>query len=126
MELFQWQIPLIVLLFIGLDILCGLIQATMNNAVDSTKMRDGLYHKSGYVLVMLLAYLIEFGTHYLELGFSAPVVIPVAVFICLTELVSILENCCKISPALANSKIFSIFNVDKIKEECNNGNTGTN
>lgn len=110
-ELFQWQIPVVVLCFMVLDILTGVAQAAKNNTVQSSVMREGLWHKCGYILIMLLAYLIEFGTKFLELGFTAPVVIPIAVFICLTEIVSIYENCCKLSPALAASTISKILGV---------------
>ena len=110
----DWHIVVVTLLFIVMDIATGFAQAVSTKTLDSSEMRDGLWHKSGFIGVMLLAALGEFAMGYLDLGFEVPLFIPVCVFICVTEVVSIFENLCKLSPELANSKLAALFNI-KVK-----------
>ena len=109
----DWHITAFALGFIALDFLTGFTQAVANKTVDSTKMRDGLWHKCGLVMAMLLAAMIEWAMHYIDLGFTLPLFVPVSVFIMLTEIVSIFENICKLSPELADSKLAQIFKIDE-------------
>lgn len=108
----DWNITVFALVFIAMDLLTGLAQAVANKRVDSTKMRDGLWHKCGYVFTMILAALIEWTMQYIDLGFTLPLFVPVCVFIMLTEIVSIFENICKLSPDLAGSKLAQLFKID--------------
>lgn len=108
----NWHITAFALGFIALDLLTGFTQAVANKTVNSTKMRDGLWHKCGFVLTMLLAAMIEWTMRYIDLGFTLPLFVPVCVFIILTEIVSIFENICKLSPELAGSKLAAIFKID--------------
>lgn len=108
----DWHIAAFALGFIALDLLTGFAQAVANKTVNSTKMRNGLWHKYGFVLTMLLAALIEWVMQYIDLGFTLPLFVPVCVFIMLTEIVSIFENICKLSPDLADSKLAQLFKID--------------
>lgn len=100
-------------LFILLDILSGVTQAVKNKTLSSQVMREGIYHKLGYVLVIALAMLCEWSMQYLELGFTAPITIPCVVMICLTEIISIIENVEKITPELAKTGIFELLSQNK-------------
>ena len=75
-------------------------------------MRDGLWHKCGFILTILLAALIEWSMQYVDLGFTLPLFVPVCVFIMLTEIVSIFENICALSPELAGTKLAQLFNIE--------------
>lgn len=108
----EWHIAAFALVFIAMDLLTGFAQAVANKTVSSTKMRAGLWHKCGFVLTMLLAALIEWAMQYIDLGFTLPLFVPVCVFIMLTEIVSIFENICELSPELADSKLAKIFKID--------------
>lgn len=108
----DWHIAAFAMVFISLDLLTGLAQAVANKTVSSTKMRDGLWHKCGFVLTMLLAALIEWAMQYIDLGFTLPLFVPVCMFIMLTEIVSIFENICELSPELADSKLARLFKID--------------
>lgn len=108
----ELDITVFALAFIAMDLLTGFAQAIANKTVDSTKMRDGLWHKCGFVFTMLLAALIEWAMQYVDLGFTLPLFVPVCVFIMLTEIVSIFENICKLSPELAGSKLARLFEID--------------
>lgn len=103
--------PLIVvtLLFMLLDLITGFTQACVNKCVDSTKMKQGLWHKCGFMLAIIFAILCEYAMQFVDLGFAVPVQYAVCVFIIFTEIISNLENLGKISPELASSKFMEIF-----------------
>lgn len=110
-------IPGIVLAFICLDVIIGFSQAVANRNVSSEKLRQGLGHKLAFIFAVSLAYLVEFGSTYLDLGFTVPVVVPVCAYICLTETVSCLENICKLNPELRDSRFMGLFRHDDDKGE---------
>ena len=90
-------------LFIILDLISGVAAAYARREVESPKLREGLWHKSGYVFVLFCSILIEWAMNEgMDLGFSLPLVVPICVWISLMEIVSILENASKINPDLAN------------------------
>lgn len=106
--------------FILMDYGTGIANAIMHNQISSRKMRNGLWHKFAYVIVISTAFLIEYGSQWLELGFNPPIVTPVLISICLIEVTSILENCIKINPEIKSSKVLNIFS------EAQNGKTDNN
>lgn len=108
----NWHIVAIVAAFVVMDLATGIMQAVANKTLDSTKMRDGLWHKCGFVMVAILAALVEWAMQFIDLGFTLPLFVPVCVFIILTEIVSIFENVCKLSPELADSKLAQLFNIE--------------
>lgn len=108
----DWHIAAIVAAFVMMDLATGIMQAVANKTLDSVKMRDGLWHKCGFILVIILAALVEWAMRFIDLGFTLPLLVPVCVFIILTEIVSIFENVCKLSPELANSKLAQLFNIE--------------
>lgn len=69
------------------DIITGWIQATVNGTWDSTKMRKGLYRKSGELLLVGLAWAIG-------LALTLPVNLAAFVsgYIVIMELLSVIEN----------------------------------
>ena len=80
-----WQV-ITPLIFSGLDILTGYIQAVINKNVDSKVMREGLLHKYLLIVAILIGYVIEY-------AFGIQTVAQViTVYICLMEVMSILEN----------------------------------
>lgn len=96
--------------FIVLDILCGFIAAIKNKALKSEKMREGLYHKSALIMIMVTAYALEYFLPRIpEVGISAPVFLPACAFIVVMEITSIVENIIKIYPELAGSKLIELF-----------------
>lgn len=95
--------------FIVLDVVTGFTQAVVNKTVDSSVMRLGLWHKSAYVLAIILALLCEYSTAYLDLGFTLPITLPICAFIAMTETVSIIENLGKINPELISNGFLDIF-----------------
>lgn len=108
----DWHIAAIVVAFVVMDLVTGVMQAVANKALDSAKMRSGLWHKCGFIMVVILAALVEWAMQFIDLGFTLPLFVPVCVFIILTEIVSIFENLCRLSPELANSKLAQLFNIE--------------
>lgn len=90
-------------LFIVLDVCSGLAAAYARREVESPKLREGLWHKTGYVFVLFCSILIEWAMNKgMDLGFNLPLVMPICVWISLMEVVSTLENAAKINPELSN------------------------
>lgn len=78
---------LLPLVLMAADIFTGWIQATINGTWDSTKMRKGLYRKSGELLVIVLTFTISE-------AISLPVDITafIAMYIIIMEILSVCEN----------------------------------
>ena len=95
--------------FIGLDFLTGLIKAFASNSFTSTKMREGLFHKVGLILCMVLGFLVDIAQGYLDFGVAVPVAAAICVYICLMEITSIIENVCKINPQIVPDKLAVLF-----------------
>lgn len=106
----------IALSFHVIDFVTGFISALKLGTVSSSKMRDGMFKKVGFVFCYVVAVIIDVYGGYV--GFSLPVkVLPVIVtYAIMTELVSILENIAKINPDLKISKLREIFQVKDKKD----------
>jgi toxin secretion/phage lysis holin len=100
--------------FIVLDIISGAIKAIKSKTWSSTVMREGLFHKMGFVIIVALAVICDYGQQYLQLGFTIPLVSGVCAYIILTEIGSVIENVAVINPELIPDKLRSIF--IKVKE----------
>lgn len=81
-----WAMLLPVIL-IGADILTGWIQASVNGTWDSTKMRKGLFRKSGELVILVLAYVIQ-----TAVALPVDVFMFISIYVCIMELLSVLEN----------------------------------
>ena len=103
--------------FIALDVISGFSQACVNHTVDSSIMRRGLWHKSAYILAILLAMVCEYAAVYIDLGFTVPITAPVVGFISTTEVVSIVENLGRLNPEIANSKLLDFFSMNRNRRE---------
>lgn len=102
--------PIIVALIMnGLDLITGMIAAIKNKNLISSKMRDGLFKKLAFIFCYFLSWLVDnYGS---AVGFTIAIkILPVVIlYVCATELVSIIENIEKINPSLANSKITDLL-----------------
>lgn len=103
-----------VLVFIAFDIITGLIKALAKDGLNSTILRKGLYHKLSEILTVIGAGLLQYGAEYINLGIEVPALMGVASYICIMELVSIIENLAMLNPSLY--KLFKPF-LNKLKEE---------
>lgn len=110
-EEMMWAIVACLVMMV-FDIITGFMAAWKNKDIQSTKMREGLFHKGTLILLIILAWLCElFVMHVPDLGITVPLVIPSCVIIFAMELVSITENAAEINPELKDSKLLKLFSV---------------
>lgn len=120
---------LIALCFNALDIITGIISGFKNKDIQSAKLRDGLFKKVGFILCYFVAWLVD--TQGDKVGFQISVqILPIIIiYVCTTELISILENICKINPDILPEKLQQIFHIydveneDKLDDKNRTGNT---
>ena len=110
------MVYIITLAFIIFDFVSGYVAAIKNEDVSSKVMREGLFHKAGLVMLMVLAAVIEHGQAYIDSA-PIPVIIPACGYICIMEITSILENITKLNPDILPDKIAMIFGKFTEKED---------
>lgn len=102
-------------ILIIMDIVCGTVAAMRNNELCSSIAREGMYNKIGeamFLLISIIANKVLAMPPFDSLGISPDIAYIVAAYIAWMELVSILENICKINPELPFAKILMMFNID--------------
>ena len=112
---------IITLSFILFDIVTGIIKAIYKEGLNSTYLRQGLFHKISEILAVVGAYGLEYAVTYIDLGIDIPVFKCVCAYIILMELVSVIENLCELNPQLY--KLFSPY-LEKMKGGKDNDTKG--
>ncbi len=87
----------------------GLIKAFKEKAYTSSVMREGLFHKSGSIVCIVFATLVDYAQTLVDIGVTVPVAISVCAYIILMEIGSIIENLCKINPEILPDKLKNYF-----------------
>lgn len=105
----NFQVLAITGVLIVLDVVVGFAGAVKRHDVRSSKLRDGLWHKAGFVGLIVLAYLIEYAAGLADLGFEVPTVLAVCVYVMVTEIVSVFENLCVLNSELVTSPLGRVF-----------------
>ena len=113
----QFYPIIIALVFNALDLITGIITALKNKDIQSSKLRDGLFKKVGFILCYVVAWLIDTEGSQIGFQFGAPILPIIIIYVCTTELVSILENICKINPDILPEKLMELFHITDIKKE---------
>lgn len=106
--------PVIVaLIFNALDLITGLVSAVKIKDIQSSKLRDGLFKKVGFIFCYFVAWLVD--TQGDVVGFQLGVsILPIIIlYVCTTELVSILENISKINSDILPEKLMELFHITK-------------
>lgn len=96
-------------LLVLFDYATGLAKAVHAHDISSEKLREGLWHKSAYALVVILAEIVEHAQQWVDLGVTVPLIVPACVYICVTEIASIIENIGELNPELNGTKLLSMF-----------------
>lgn len=100
------KIILIALLFNGLDLCTGIISAIKNSEqIKSSKLRDGLFKKVGFVFCYVLGEAISYAKLYLPIPFGDKLLPIICVYAITTEIVSVCENISKINPDILPEKL---------------------
>lgn len=113
----QFYPIIIALVFNALDLITGIVSALKNKDLQSSKLRDGLFKKAGFMLCYFVAWLVD--TQGVRIGFQFGVtILPIIIlYVCTTELVSILENICKINSDILPEKLMELFHFSDVKKE---------
>lgn len=102
----------VALVFNATDLVTGIISAIKVHDLQSSKLRDGIFKKVGFLICYFLALMIDlYGS---EVGFNLNVeLLPVVLgFVCLTETISVIENLAKLTD-IVPEKLLSLFNINK-------------
>ena len=97
-------IALIIAALIGmiLDFVSGFVGAVMNHCISSEKMRVGLWHKLGFIGIIIVGIYAQWLETLVDLkayiGFDFPSTQVICICICCIEIVSIIENLKKLNP----------------------------
>ena len=113
----QFYPIIIALVFNALDLITGIIGAAKNKDIKSSKLRDGLFKKVGFILCYFVAWLIDNKSSIIGFQFGVSILPIIIIYICTTELVSILENICKINPDILPEKLMELFHISDVKKE---------
>ena len=92
-----------------LDIVAGIASAASRGDIDSTTLRQGLWHKLGSILAMALGLALEYACDVLPLDISLPLFVPIASYIVLMEACSIYENLKLLNPELHIESLEDLF-----------------
>lgn len=109
------RVAVAILVLILFDIIAGIIAAARAHTLDSSIMREGMYNKVGEILLMMFAMICNYllGMEpFVSIGIPEEVTYLIGAYIGGMEVLSIIENICKINPSLPLAKILSIFNLD--------------
>lgn len=118
----HWQVLLVAVAMMALDMLTGFAGAAKAGEIMSGKMREGLWHKAGFCGLIVLTIAYEVGAKIINAEVAQsmpgsdfampelPAVATVCAIIALIEVVSILENLSALNPVIA-----SLPFVDRIK-----------
>lgn len=109
------------LVMIVFDILSGWVKGVSTHSFETRIMREGLWHKVGSVMAIMLFVGIDVFQIYIDLasaiGFNIKVTPPICIYIILMELMSIIENISVINPEIMPAKIISILGIkDQIEK----------
>lgn len=135
-----WQPILVIVVLMAFDIITGFGGAAKEGVIQSGKMREGLWHKAGFLWLVVLAIIWEVAV--LWINFDAylkgagtivpefPAVSVVCAFIALIELISIVENLCVLNPSIATLPFIKQLKAHDpaapdIKVEVDDGDTRT-
>lgn len=99
------------LIFNLIDLVTGFIGAFKTKTLESSKMRDGMFKKVGFIFCYLVAAIVDEYGHVVNINIGVkalPIVIGYAV---ITEIISIFENIHVINPDILPEKLLSIFRI---------------
>lgn len=106
----DWWLIAAGVLIIG-DYVSGMAKAIVQRNISSQTMRDGLWHKFAYVMVVGLAAFLQIASQHINLGYDIPLIPLVCGFIAMIEVSSIIENLAEVNPEIKGSKLLDFFNV---------------
>lgn len=107
---------IIALVFNAFDLVSGIVAAVREKNLQSSKLRDGLFKKVGFIFCYALSWLIDEKGYLVGFHFDVSFQLIIVTYIVGTELVSIIENISKINPDLLPDKLKSLFHINDSKK----------
>lgn len=98
--------------FNATDIVSGIVAGLKERQIKSSKLRDGLFKKCGFLLCYALAFMIDHYGALIGFNFAVALIPAVVLYACTTEVVSIIENIGRINPELLPEKLLVLFHMD--------------
>lgn len=89
----------------------GIIAGVKNKDIQSSKLRDGLFKKVGFIFCYLLAWLIDAEGNSIGLSIGVSLLPIIVLYVVLTEITSIVENICKINTDLVPEKLKDLLHL---------------
>ena len=111
--MFNYVNVMVALGFHLVDFITGLISAVKNKNLKSSKMRDGMFKKVGFVMCYVVGILIDNYGVYIGFHLDSSVLTPIIIYSVTCELVSIAENINKINPDILPEKLTSFFHIEQ-------------
>lgn len=109
----QMTFIILALTLIVFDVITGLIKGAKTKTLNSATGRDGLFHKTALVLVIMLGLICHVAQLYVDLGIHIPLLDMVCAYVIFNEILSAVENIGVINPQLQTSKIMQLFDFAK-------------
>ena len=107
----KFEPVIVALCFNALDLLTGFIAAVKNKEIQSSKLRDGMFKKIGFFICYFLAWLLDSEGDVIGFSFGVNILPIIILYVCTTELVSVLENVSKINSDLLPDKLLKLFHI---------------
>lgn len=101
-----WKIIIVPLVLMGFDILTGFVNAWKRKRISSSKLRGGIAHKFGEILIIIVSLFLQY-----SLGMPEEICTFSTIYIIIMECISILENCEKLGvkvPSWLTDKLKSV------------------
>lgn len=86
-----WYILIVPLVLAGFDFLTGFIKAWKEKDIQSSKLRDGISKKFGEMIIIIICLFLQY-----SIGMPKEISVFVAIYVGVTELISIAENLARI------------------------------
>ena len=102
--------------FHAIDLITGFLGALRVHDIKSSKMRDGLFKKIGFIFCYLLAYIMDNYGEIVGLQIGVKVLPIIVLYAVMTEIVSIIENISRINPDLLPETLIKLFHVKDVDD----------
>lgn len=101
----------VALIFNAFDLASGIATAIKEKDLQSSKLRDGIFKKAGFLFCYALAFLVDRQGEYIGLNLEVEILPIIVSYVVLTEIVSIIENISKLNPDLLPDKLLEMFHM---------------
>lgn len=103
----------VALIFNAFDLLSGIATAVKEKDLQSSKLRDGIFKKAGFMMCYALAVLIDREGSYIGMKLEVEILPIIVAYVVMTETVSIIENISRLNQELLPDKLLEMFHVKK-------------